>query len=89
MAMEPVMTEAVAPVPAVPASAPCMAWHYGNEQECNREEGNRHYPSHFYLTTSETVDPRQTGVKRRLVSTDFDGGPGRGPLLLASPTVPT
>src|SRR6266849_3874951 len=61
VAPEPMMmTEAVAPVapvpaavPAVSASAPCMARHCGNEQECNREEGNRRDPSHVYLTTLE------------------------------------
>ena len=53
VAPEPVMTEPVAAVPpvpaAVPASAPCIAWHCGNEQECNRQEGNRRHPSHFTL----------------------------------------
>ena len=53
MAPEPAMTEPVAPVPPVPAavsaSAPCIAWHRSNEQECNRQEGNRRYPSHFTL----------------------------------------
>jgi len=27
-----------------------VAWHCGNKDECNREEGNRRYPSHFSLT---------------------------------------
>ncbi len=60
------MTEAVSPV------APCVAWHCGNKDECNREEGNCCYPSHFYLTTTRMVDPRQIGVKRRLGSVGFE-----------------
>jgi len=31
----------------------CIAWHRSNEQECNREEGNRHYPSHCYHLTTK------------------------------------
>src|SRR6266852_3500187 len=67
MAPEPgMMTEAVSPV------APCVAWRCGNKDECNREEENCCYPSHLYLTTTRMVDPRQTGVKRRLVSVGFE-----------------
>src|SRR2546425_1256559 len=67
MAPEPgMMTEAVSPV------APCVAWRCGNKDECNREEGNCCYPSHFYLTTTRMVDPRQIGVKRRLGSVGFE-----------------
>src|SRR5713101_4501660 len=67
MAPEPgMMTEAVSPV------APCVALRCDNNDECNREEGNCSYPSHLYLTTTRMVDPRQTGVKRRLVSVGFE-----------------
>ena len=47
MAPKPMMTE---PVAAMPPVAPGVAWHCGNKDECNREEGNRCYPSHFSLT---------------------------------------
>jgi hypothetical protein len=55
--------------------ARCIAWHCGNEPEYNREEGDGCCPSHFDLTTAGRLDPRPTGVKRRLVSVDLDGEP--------------
>src|SRR5437867_13223448 len=61
------MTEALSP------AAPCVAWHCGDKDECHREEGNCCYPSHFYLTTTRMVDPRRTGVKRRLVPSPSSG----------------
>src|SRR2546427_201362 len=83
------MTEAVSP------AAPCVAWHCGDKDECHREEGNCCYPSHFYLTTTRMVDPRRTGVKRRLVPVGFETGQrnqvgfcvhGRHPPLKHHPT---
>src|SRR6266508_3736054 len=46
------MTEALSP------AAPCVAWHSGNKDECNREEGDCCYPSHFYLTTTRNGRPQ-------------------------------
>jgi len=43
------MTE---PMAAVPAMAPCIAWQHVDEKECNCQEGDRDYVSHFYYLTT-------------------------------------
>ena len=71
---------------------PCGAWHCGNKDECNGEEGNCYYPSHFYLTTTRNGRPQANRCQTSPSSGWLQDGTEKSSRFLrprASPTAQT